>query len=204
MTLDLVSLVKEHNLNIKGVIQGGSHFWQERETFLSLGIENFVLIEPQSHAFKVTQERSQDIPGAILFNCAISDTEGQMQLHCDTDNQGQSSSLLYPKEHLERCNWVHFDHQETVEVKKLDNLEFDRSKMNLLALDLQGNELNALKGATETLKYLDAVYLEVNYCEMYEGCALVEDIDAFLSQYGFKRVAEDHVFNGWGDALYIK
>jgi FkbM family methyltransferase len=204
MTLDFKSLVEQYNININGIIEAGSHFFQEKEVFMSLNVKNFVLIEPQYHAFKVTQERSQDIPGVILFNYAISDTEGRMIMHCDSDNQGQSSSLLYPKEHLERCNWVHFDHQETVEVKKLDNLEFDRSIFNVLVMDLQGNELNALKGATETLKYLDAVYSEVNYCQMYQGCALVEEIDEFLSQYGFRRVAEDHIFNGWGDALYIK
>jgi FkbM family methyltransferase len=210
MTLDFKQLVKDHNLNIKGIIQLGTHYWQERETFVELGIKNFVLVEPQRHAYNTTELRALDLKrrdssvNFKLFNCAVSDEEGEMEMICDEDNQGQSSSLLQPKEHLKNCPWVHFTKKEKVQVKMLDNLEFDRSKYNGIVADLQGAELMAFKGGFETLKTIDFVYCEVNFVPMYEGCALVEELDFFLSWFGFKRVATGKDFGGWTDALYIK
>jgi FkbM family methyltransferase len=203
MTLDLVSLVKEHNLNIKGVLNLGCHFFEEAPIYEALGIKDFVLVEPLPHAFKIIQEKTKDIPGAILYNVACSNEEGQMEMFVDSTNEGQSSSLLEPKLHLEAAPWVVFDRRETVEVKKVDNLEFNRLNINCLIMDIQGNELRALQGAIETLPYIDIIYTEINLQELYLGCCMVKDLDKFLAEFGFKRVASDG--NGyWGDALYLK
>jgi FkbM family methyltransferase len=203
MTLPFEQLVKEHNLNINGIIQLGAHYSEELPIFQSLGISDYVFIEPLSHAFKIIQEKTKDIPGAILYNVACSNEEGQMTMYVDSTNEGQSSSLLEPKLHLYAAPWVVFDRRETVEVKKVDNLEFNRLNYNALIMDIQGNELRALQGAIETLPYIDYVYSELNYTELYKNCCLVEDLDRFLAEFGFTRVASDG--NGhWGDGLYIK
>ena len=40
---------------------------------------------------------------------------------------------------------------------------------------------------------------------MYKDCNLVGEIDEYLSQFGFTRVATKMAGNaGWGDAFYIK
>lgn len=204
MTLDFKQLVKDYNLNIKGIIQLGVHWFQEKEVFLELGVKNLVLVEPQKVAFLKTKERSSDISGVILFNCAVSNEEGEFMMNCDVDNQGQSSSLLKPKEHLKNCAWVHFTKQELVQVKKLDNLEFDRKNYNGIYADIQGAELLAFKGGFELLKTIDFIFCEVNFIEMYENCGLVEDLDFYLGWFGFKRVITGKDKNGWSDALFIK
>ena len=61
----------------------------------------------------------------------------------------------------------------------------------------------ALKGATNSIKYAKAIYLEVNEKELYINCGLIKDIDLFLSDYNFKRVLTNITKHGWGDALYI-
>ena len=61
----------------------------------------------------------------------------------------------------------------------------------------------ALKGATQSIKYAKAIYLEVNEKELYKNCGLINDIDIFLSKYNFKRVLTEMTKHGWGDALYI-
>jgi hypothetical protein len=47
---------------------------------------------------------------------------------------------------------------------------------------------------------------EINKEEMYEGCVLVEDLDKFLLNYGFKRMVTYWQQDGetWGDGLYLK
>jgi len=72
-------------------------------------------------------------------------------------------------------------------------------------IDVQGYELEVMKGSVETLKQIDYIYCEVNKAEIYENNAYIDEIDSFLSQYSFERVEiqwwEDH---DWGDALYVK
>ena len=55
------------------------------------------------------------------------------------------------------------------------------------------------------LKHIDYIYTEVNSEYVYKNCALIPEIDEYLSKYGFIRVASKQAGNcGWGDALYIK
>jgi hypothetical protein len=70
-------------------------------------------------------------------------------------------------------------------------------------LDIQGAELKALKGIVDW-RYIDAIFTEINYREMYKGCALEPEITEFLSNKGFVKVEEVDTGCGWGDALYIK
>lgn len=85
---------------------------------------------------------------------------------------------------------------------KRNNL--DASQYSFWNFDIQGAELLALKGAEESLKYANALYLEINEKELYENCALVGDIDKFLLPRGFSRAHTNMTHHGWGDALYLK
>ncbi len=76
--------------------------------------------------------------------------------------------------------------------------------LNFWNFDIQGAELMALKGAAESLQHVDALYLEVNEKELYVGCGLIDEIDAFLQVRQFKRVITEMTVHGWGDALYVK
>ncbi len=77
--------------------------------------------------------------------------------------------------------------QITVRQARLDDLLRDASLQPpvLLKLDLQGYELEALKGATETLAKSDAVLLEAGFETSYEGEPSFEMLRAFLATHGF-------------------
>lgn len=205
MMIDFAYCIKKYNIKPKGVIQLGAHYFQEKEIFTSLGINDFVLVEPQQHAFNKILDRTLDVD-AKLFRCAVSDYEGIMTMYCDSINQGQSSSLLKPKEHLNKYTNIKFDKTEDVEVRMLENMPFNRSKYNVLVMDLQGNELKALLGAGGLLDYIDCIHTEVNFIEMYEGCCLIIDLDEYLKEWNFERVetGENTNSQGWSDAFYVK
>lgn len=70
-------------------------------------------------------------------------------------------------------------------------------------MDVQGYELEVLKGGSQTLKTIDYVYTEVNRAEVYKKCAMIEDLTTYLQNFGLIKVAE--AWHGdWGDAFYIK
>ena len=75
---------------------------------------------------------------------------------------------------------------------------------NFLNFDIQGAELKALKGMEPYLSKVDYLYTEVNSDYVYKGCALIDEIDDFLSKHNFKRVLTKITQHGWGDALYLK
>ena len=76
---------------------------------------------------------------------------------------------------------------ERVAVVSLDS-EIDVSLItapSLLKLDVQGFELEVLKGAKQVLSRCDYVYVEVSFIELYEGQALAPEVMTFLSEEGF-------------------
>ena len=73
-----------------------------------------------------------------------------------------------------------------VQVLRLDDvvLRGDEGKQ-LLKLDVQGYEMQVLKGAEKTLKEVDFVLVELSLADTFEGGALIENVWAFLRQRGF-------------------
>jgi hypothetical protein len=55
----------------------------------------------------------------------------------------------------------------------------------LLKIDVQGFELQVLKGATHLLPNIDVVSAEASDVELYEGQALHEEIERLLMDAGF-------------------
>ena len=53
---------------------------------------------------------------------------------------------------------------------------------------------------------IDYIICEVNKIEVYKDCPLVNEIDAYLNQFGFVRT-DTHYWQDkypWGDAFYIQ
>lgn len=203
MLLDFTDVVRKYNMQIKGVIQIGAHWAEEYPQYKNLGIKKMIFIEPCKDAFEEMSRRVKD-DDATLIQCGCGEEEGIFQMYTEHTNQGQSNSLLQPKDHLAQHSDVIFNSYEMINVRKLDNIEFDRSLYNMLNIDVQGFEDRVLRGATETLKHIDYLYTEVNRSEMYSTCALVDQLDALLSD--FKRVetgwASENL--GWGDAVFVR
>jgi FkbM family methyltransferase len=139
----------------------------------------------------------------ILVNAAVGNDNKKITIHIDKANDGQSSSILKSALHSVQFPWITFDEDVEVDMIKLD--DFPKENLyNFLHIDVQGYELEVLKGSKETLKNIDYIFTEVNRDEVYENCAKIDEMDSFLSQYGFKRVESDWRGGTWGDAFYIK
>ena len=56
-------------------------------------------------------------------------------------------------------------------------------------MDVQGYELEVLKGFGDKLKQIQYIYTEVSLKELYEQNILLSDLDKFLNINGFTRVS---------------
>jgi len=130
--------------------------------------------------------------------------EDGVQLKFNLASNSESSSLFELGTHQQSYPEVKFQNSLTVETKKLDSILCLHNKVDFVNLDIQGAELNALKGFTEGLANIKWLYSEVNYKRVYKGCPYIYEIDSFLMEYGFiRKSVRWWKRDGWGDALYI-
>lgn len=222
MLIPLKEILTKYNLSPKGVIHCGAHFAEEHDDYVACGIERFVYIEPCKEAYDimVTKLNSKYLnplkgearhenflwyknDGVCLFNVACGAEEKEMPMYVSHQNQGQSNSLLKPEGHLTQHPEIVFDDAEVVKVVTLDSLKVTG---DLLVMDCQGYEGEVLKGGVDTIKQVSMIYTEVNRGQTHAGNMEVDEMDAFLAEYGFKRVETywPSPTWTWGDAVYVK
>ncbi len=80
----------------------------------------------------------------------------------------------------------------SVEIKKLDDYVAAKqiTTIDLLKMDVQGYELNVLKGAAKTLERhaIQVIYTEINFLDAYQGQGDFQEITVFLKTVGYHLV----------------
>lgn len=207
MLLDLENLEKKYELKINGVLHIGAHHGQENEVYKRMGISNKVFFEPLKKNYEVLVNNVDD---GICVNIGLGNFTGEVEMFVESANQGQSSSILEPDLHLKQYPHIVFDSKETVNITRLDDFLEERKgyinleNYNFINIDVQGFELEVFKGASETLNNIDYVMSEINRDSVYVNCPKVDEIDAFLKEYGFNRVETSWAGGTWGDGFYVK
>ncbi len=205
--IEIGPILEQYGITPRGIIHVGAHEGEELEKYRELGIRNTILIEANPAVYQRLKEKVMDFPEVHTYNCAITDFDGTVDLHIT--NMDQSSSILNLADHakiypqISECDIV------SVPAETLDTLGSElglqKERYNILSMDIQGAELSALKGASKLLSNIDLIYTEVNWKELYKGCALIYDIDSFLDDRGFLRVATLSSYHpSWGDAIYVR
>jgi len=188
---------------MKGVIQIGAHYAQEYEDFKKAGASNFIFFEPLEEVYKTLCEKLPKTNNIKTFNLALGNEKKPVIMNTEQVNLGMSSSILQPTEHLKQFPHIVFDSKELVEMDKLDNIEYDRTLYDFICLDVQGYELEVLKGAINSLRYVKELIIDI-HAGLYEGSASVEEIDVLLIPLGFTAISYDWNSRKWGTVIYKK
>lgn len=201
---ECVQLLSQFGIKVKGILHVGSHDCEEITDYVHEGVSPQNVYWIDANAEKVASQKARGIPN--VYCQAIDSQEGEVEFYIT--NNGQSSSLLEFGTHAQSYPHVTVSHVEKV---KTDTLKNWIQKNNIPIqdctfwnFDIQGKELDALKSAGEFINYAKSLYLEVNTQEVYKGCGLIQEIDSYLSNYGFSRVKLSMTTEGWGDALYVQ
>ena len=96
--------------------------------------------------------------------------------------------------------------QKQIEVNALrvEDWWSNRPAPELLCMDLQGAELEALKGCGELLDNVEVIVTEGQYRRLYYDTPLLADLQAFLEEHGFYMVTGKRVNDWFGDFLFVK
>ncbi len=123
-----------------------------------------------------------------LHRVALGASAGETTLHVSA--QDDSSSLLpIGPEQVRAFPGTQEARKVSVQVDVLSSyLTDDLSRPCLLKIDVQGLELDVLRGAGDRLALVDEVFVEASFVPLYTGQALVGEVVAFLADRGLRLV----------------
>jgi FkbM family methyltransferase len=165
--------------------------------------------EPVPDAMRLTEEHTQSIRDRVkLHPYALGSVPARLQMNVSGNGGAdgtQSSSLLTPSGHLDEFENVSFKRKIEVDVVRLDDWAMREGieKLDFLWLDLQGYELEALKGAERLLLKVSAIHVEVSHRQLYEGGVLYPELKHWLQQRGFNPVV-NATFRLGGNVLFAR
>jgi FkbM family methyltransferase len=201
---EIYNILLSKQINITGSFHIGAHDCEEIGFYNRLGIKNENIVWIDAIPSKVIEATNRGIP--YVYQAVITDKDDE-DIVFNVSNNVQSSSVLEFGTHSQEHPSVVYVDKINLKSITIDTFfernHIDASKFNFWNFDIQGAEFMALKGATRSIQYAKAIYLEVNVTELYKNCGLITEIDTFLAQYKFTRVLTNITQHGWGDALYI-
>tara|TARA_B100000963_G_C22621109_1_gene670023 strand:- start:876 stop:1505 length:630 start_codon:yes stop_codon:yes gene_type:complete len=207
MLIKFKDIVNKYGITPRGILHVGAHHAQEADSYVQSGVKDVLWVEADIDTFKELSLIINKYPLHKSYCFAASDIDGK-EIDFHVASNGESSSILEMGKHTKHHPHITVVDKKIVKTKKIDTFfeeeGFNSYDYNFLNLDIQGAELLALKGMKNSLEKIDYIYTEVNSAEVYKKCAKIEDIDEYLSQFGFKRVEIKMTPYEWGDAFYIK
>jgi FkbM family methyltransferase len=204
--LHAIKILASYDLQTKSILHIGAHWGQEAPAYSASGVERVVFVEAIPAVFEKLQKNIAPY-SAFRAICALcSDVTGSDIEFNISSNEGGSSSMLGLGNHANL--YPQISYVETLRLKAItaDDLVGEQTpgeKFDLLVLDTQGAEMHVLRGATDILRTVKALWIEVSEEPLYEGGCTFDEVTHYVRQFGF-RLRNVHINRqGWGDALYV-
>ena len=189
---------------IKNIVIVGAWRGDEVSSFLKYKEVNIFCFEPNPQNFLYLKKRYQNTPNVHCFPLACGATKGVVELH-ESNITGtdsilpilESSSMSLTKKH-------------SVEMCRLDDiLELKNKTIDLLWIDVQGFELEVLKGAELLLQKCLAIFTEVNERNQdYKSAVSYTVLTTYLQDNDFRLLAQGinktDPKNIGGNALFVE
>lgn len=175
------------NLKIDTIIDVGANRGQfallVKKTHPHAKIYSF---EPLKSAYCVYKSIFINDPSITIFNCALSYKSGQQIFHV---SQQEDSSSLLPISKKQNDIFPGTAEKETqiIETKKLSDCVF-RNQLGdhcLLKIDVQGSELEVLRGSIELIPDIEFVYVECSFIQLYKDQPLANEVIKYLQERNF-------------------
>jgi len=201
MLIKVRELRSNFNVHPTGVLHVGAHMAEEAKDYSRYGWGNVVWVEsqPEKAEFisKLLDAKTNTIIQATVWS------ESGVSMDFNVASNGESSSVLEFGSHSKNYPTITYTRKIRVTTKRLDEIIPNHFLGDFLNLDIQGAELEALKGLGSEINKFKWIYTEINKEEVYKGCPTVDEMDEYLASKGYKRVASRWILDaGWGDALY--
>jgi FkbM family methyltransferase len=185
-----------------GIIHMGAHRGTEAPVYDWFN-KKTIWIEANPDIFLDLKINISQFINQKAFNCLLYDKDNVLVDFYLSNNDAASSSLFKFSKKYEDIKMIK---QKKLKTLSLDTLleknSIDAREYNFWVMDLQGAEYLALKGSTKSIKFCDAILIEISKDEYYLDGAKWEDIRNFLNNnmmFHFKEPDNMHQ-----DVLFIR
>lgn len=155
-----------------------------------------VSFEPASIEFANLSYLASHDPSWDCHQLALGDYDGVASFNL-AGNSESSSLLPMLDRHLASAPESQYAGTETVYVSQLDTVcdEYLSGQENIyLKLDVQGNEMAALKGAGRILRSTLAIEIELALVQLYADQTLFSEMISYINQLGFRLYGYENNF----------
>lgn len=177
-----VSHFTEQGYNITGLVHVGANDGYEIEYYLKMGIKPVLALEPLREARMIAWKKYADNPDVIVLGIALGNIDATADLNI-APGDGKGSSFL----HETGKNWsaCYVERYPIHRWASLNTQEIDRSKYNCCVIDVQGMELDVLRGMDKHIKSFAFLSVECSEVPIYKGEACAAEVIAYLDRMGF-------------------
>lgn len=174
---------------IQTIIDVGANEGQFAARLIELGFRGRILsFEPISEVYQTLVKNASAFPQWETVNMGIGSEERELVLNV-SENLASSSLFAVDKKSLEADPTTRTTRQERIRVTTIDKFLSDHTSLNkelLLKLDIQGFELEALKGSSNSLSQFRLIQVELSFIKVYEGAPLYREVISFLEEHNFE------------------
>lgn len=181
---------------IRGIVHVGANDGEEVARYVELGIPKILCIEPMQQAvIRFCRRYPIDrYPQVVLRQLALGNEnrEGTLSI---TAIDGGSSFLKYRPQNRSGPIAPHPDRdkivgQQACSIRRWADLPgIDRQDYNCCVIDVQGMELDVLRGMDEQILLFDYFVVEVSEIPFYEGEAPAGEVISFLRGFGYETIS---------------
>jgi len=142
-------------------------------------VANYVLFEPLQQHARQLEQLVANTKGIAFCPCALGAKDDKLDLYV---HEGQSSFFR-------SSQWLGPTYP--VRVRSIDSLVQNNEypAPDLIKADIQGFEMEMLKGAAKCLKHCSFIFLEVSWIQLYQNSPTAGEVIGWLAERGF------HVFD---------
>ena len=176
--------------NLNTIVDIGAHQGQfaliSKYKFKSAKIYSF---DPLKNSMMKYSQILKVKDGCTFFNTAIGNTNSLKKINISKKDDSSSILTITDQQTKTFKNTEKID-EEDIKIQKLNDC-IDKNTLNkpcLMKIDVQGYELEVLKGSEQLLKYFDYLYIECSSVEFYKNQPLFDDINNWLNKRNFSFV----------------
>jgi FkbM family methyltransferase len=180
------SLLSEHPL----IVMAGAHHGEVcidkcKKYFPTAKIHAF---EPCVSSYDICKKKIPTDLDITLYNKGLSSKNETRQLNLSF---ASNTNSLY-KVNLQNLTSRQTKETETIELITLDEWYISKfGDIDLLYLNIEGHELEALKGGLNILSKVKVIFVELNVAEIWKNTPLDGDMDKFLRENNFSLILHD-------------
>lgn len=181
-------------LNLKYFIDVGAHKGEFLSYVLALNYKKIYCFEPQKKIFKILYKNFKNKKNIHLFNIGLAHRNSKIIFYenkltsTSTFSKSKNTPFLKIKNIILNSKKSYTD-KYSINVKTLDEIFINKKISNIfLKIDVEGFELNVLKGAKKTLsKKVKFILIEKHFFQLYQSNS-TQEVHHFLKKNNFKLI----------------